>query len=133
MSEFAMITGILHAPPITKVTKSGHAVRFFKIKIPRCQSNEWWMCSAFSETASAELEQFSPGDCVCVVGALNLALYTFDGKIKINREISVSRLIGIKTPDKMRRKAETTEIQSSDIGESDDAGGLPAWIAAPPK
>jgi hypothetical protein len=132
-ATIAMVTGILHAQPITKTTKSGHSVRFFKLKIPRGPSFEWWMCSVFSPAAREELEAFEAGDPICVIGSLNIELYVFEGKTKINRDLSVSRIIGIKAPDKTRRdagKAEIIEeIPSSDSSESDDTGGLPAWIA----
>lgn len=131
--SFVMITGILHATPIERMSKSGHSVMCFKVKIPRGQNSEWWMCSAFSQSAREELADFAAGDAVCCVGSLTLGLYEFEGQTKINREIAVSRILGIKTPDKVRRdrvKADLREeIRSDDSNESDETGGLPDFIA----
>lgn len=132
-ATFAMVTGVLHGQPITKTTRSGRPVCFFKVKISRGQNTEWWSCSVFSQTVRDELDAFVDGDAICAIGSLNIELYVFEGKTRINRELNVSRLMGIKTPDKVRRDAEKAEIKEEihldDSNESDDASGLPAWIA----
>jgi hypothetical protein len=130
---YAMVAGLLHGKPTVKTTKSGRPVCFFKIKIPRGPTTEWWSCSVFTPTVREELDAFVDGDAICVMGCLNIELYVFGGKTRINRDLNVSRIMGIKTPDKARRDAEKSEIieeiQSIDSSESNDTGGLPAWIA----
>jgi hypothetical protein len=58
-----------------------------------------------------ELDAFVDGDAICAIGSLNIELYVFEGKTRINRELNVSRLMGIKTTDKVRRDAEKAEIK----------------------
>jgi hypothetical protein len=95
---FAMVAGMLHGKPTVKTTKSGRPVCFFKIKIPRGQTTEWWSCSVFTPTVREELDTFVDGDAICVMGCLNIELYEFGGKTRVNRDLNVSRIMGIKTP-----------------------------------
>ena len=56
MTAFALVCGKLHGEPVTRPTRNGGQVTFFKLRVVNGASVEWWACVAFAEAAREELD-----------------------------------------------------------------------------
>jgi hypothetical protein len=70
MSAYALPTGRIFGEILTKPTKNGGQVTFFKMKVTNGNATEFWSISTFSDTVREELSGLSDGDAISVVGAL---------------------------------------------------------------
>jgi len=96
MSALALISGRLHGEPVTRPTKNGGIVTFFKLKVANGGSLEWWDVATFSDTAREELQGLSEGDAVSAVGALSVELFEFKGEQRIKRSLTTDRVLALK-------------------------------------
>ena len=55
MSAYAMIAGKQHGEPVTRPTRNGGQITFFKLRVINGAEIEWWDVATFSDTARAEL------------------------------------------------------------------------------
>ena len=75
MSAHAMTAGKLHDEPVTRPTRNGGQVTFFKLRVINGAELEFWDVATFSDTARAELEGVGEGDAVSAVGVLRVELF----------------------------------------------------------
>jgi single-stranded DNA-binding protein len=100
MSALAMIAGRLHGDVVTKPTRNGGQVTFFKLKVVNGSSLEWWSCAIFSETAREELDGLGEGDAVSCVGAFNVETYEKNGETRIALRLTADRVLALKPKPK---------------------------------
>ena len=100
MSAFAMISGRFHGESVTRPTRNGGQVTFFKLKVVNGASLEFWDCATFSDTARTELEGLAEGDAVSAVGSLRVELFEWKGEQRIKRSLSADRVVALKPKPK---------------------------------
>ena len=61
MTAPALISGKLHGEPVTRPTRNGGQVTFFKLRVVNGAELELWDCATFGGTARAEIEGFGEG------------------------------------------------------------------------
>ena len=66
MSAVALISGKLQGEPVTRPTRSGGQVTFFKLRVANGAAVEWWEVATFSDTVREELGTLSEGDALAV-------------------------------------------------------------------
>jgi len=96
MSALALISGRLHGDPVTRPTRSGGQVTFFKLRVVNGAEVEWWDVAAFSNTARAELEGLNEGDSLSAVGALHVETFEYRGEQRIKRSLTADRVLALK-------------------------------------
>jgi hypothetical protein len=68
MSALALVAGKLHGEPLTRPTRNGGQVTFFKLRVVNGTALDWWDVATFSDTAREELDGLSEGDALSAVG-----------------------------------------------------------------
>jgi len=96
MSAFALISGRLHGDPVTRPTKNGGTVVFFKVKVANGASIEWWDVATFDDAARAELAGLNEGDAISAVGGLHAELFEYRGEQRIKRSLTADRILALK-------------------------------------
>lgn len=102
MSPLAMISGKLVGVPVTRPTRNGGTVCFFKLRVISQTSFEYWSCATFSETARAELEGLCEGAPVCAVGEFRVEAWERDGKHGFNLKLTADRVTTLKPKPKAK-------------------------------
>jgi hypothetical protein len=108
MSALALIAGKLHGEPVTRPTKNGGQVTFFKLRVTNGVELEFWDCATFDATVREEIDGLSEGHAVSCVGSLRVELFEWKGEQRIRRSLTVDRTLTLKpTPraDKPPRAA----------------------------
>jgi single-stranded DNA-binding protein len=100
MSSLVMIAGRLHGDVVTKPTRNGGQVTFFKLKVVNGSSLEWWGVAAFSETAREELDGLGEGDAVSAVGLLRVETFEHNGETRIALKLTADRVLALKPKPK---------------------------------
>jgi single-stranded DNA-binding protein len=100
MSAYAMSTGKLHGEPVTRPTRNGGRVTFFKLRVINGAEIEWWDVATFSDTARAELEGVNEGDAVSAVGVLHVEMFEYRGEQRIKRSLTADRIQALTTKPK---------------------------------
>jgi hypothetical protein len=114
MSAYAMSTGKLHGEPVTRPTRNGGRVTFFKLRVINGAEIEWWDVATFSDTAREELEGLNEGDAVSAVGVLHVELFEYRGEQRIKRSLTADRVLALKPqPKKAKPQAEKPSRASS--------------------
>jgi single-stranded DNA-binding protein len=114
MSAYAMSTGKLHGEPVTRPTRNGGRVTFFKIRVINGAEIEWWDVATFSDTAREELEGVNEGDAVSAVGVLHVEMFEYRGEQRIKRSLTADRVMALKPqPKKAKPQAEKPPRASS--------------------
>ncbi|MDR3420104.1 MAG: hypothetical protein P4L80_02490 [Xanthobacteraceae bacterium] len=96
MSAVALVSGKLHGEPVTRPTRNGGQVTFFKLRVVNGATLEWWECATFSDTAREELDGLSEGDALSAVGALHVELVEYRGEQRIKRSLTADRALALK-------------------------------------
>ena len=105
MTAFALISGKLHGEPVTRPTKNGGQVTFFKLKVANGSAIEFWSCATFSDSAREELEGMAEGAAVSATGTLQVETFSWRGETRINRKLTADRLMGLNArPREAKRK-----------------------------
>ena len=107
MSAFGLITGKLVGQPVTRPTKTGGSVTFFKLRVASGATLEWWSVATFAETARGELADLPDGTPVSAVGELQIEEWERDGKRGFNRKLTASSVVALKGKPKLERRAPT--------------------------
>lgn len=100
MSTLAQILGKLHGEPVTRSTRNGGQVTFFKLRVVNSAAVEWWECATFSDAVREELKGLSEGDALSAVGALHVDLFEFKGEQRIKRSLTADRVLALKPKPK---------------------------------
>jgi hypothetical protein len=106
MSAYAMSTGKLHGEPVTRPTRNGGRVTFFKLRVINGAEIEWWDVATFSDTAREELEGLNEGDAVSAVGVLHVEMFEYRGEQRIKRSLTADRVLAIKPTKEPKAKVE---------------------------
>jgi hypothetical protein len=95
MSAYALPTGRIFGEILTKPTKNGGKVTFFKIKVTNGNATEFWSISTFSDTVREELSGLSDGDAISVVGALTTELFDWRGEKRVSHKLLADRAMAL--------------------------------------
>jgi hypothetical protein len=107
MSALALIAGKLHGDVVTKPTRNGGQVTFFKVRVVNGSSLEWWSCATFSETAREELDGLGEGAAVSAVGLLRAETFQHGGETRIALKLTADRVMALKPkPKEAKPKAD---------------------------
>jgi single-stranded DNA-binding protein len=116
MSAYALPTGRIFGEILTKPTKNGGKVTFFKIKVTNGNATEFWSISTFSDTVREELSGLSDGDAISVVGALTTELFDWRGEKRVSHKLLADRAMALNPkpakPRTQRSAASTPEAGS---------------------
>jgi single-stranded DNA-binding protein len=96
MSALALISGKLASEPLTRPTKTGGEVTFFKLRVANGAALEWWDIVTFSDTVRGELEGLGEGSALSAVGALHVETYEHKGEMRIKRALTADRVLALK-------------------------------------
>jgi single-stranded DNA-binding protein len=116
MSAYAMSTGKLHGEPVTRPTRNGGRVTFFKLRVINGAEIEWWDVATFSDIAREELEGVNEGDAVSAVGVLHVETFEYRGEQRIRRSLTADRVLALKPkpkPKTAKAKADKPSRASS--------------------
>ena len=100
MSAHALISGKLQGEPVTRPTRNGGQVTFFKLRVANGAAVEWWEVATFSDTVREELGTLSEGDALSCVGALHVEPFEYRGEQRIKRSITADRVVALKPKPK---------------------------------
>jgi single-stranded DNA-binding protein len=106
MTAYAMIAGRLHGEPVTRPTRNGGQVTFFKLRVINGAEIEWWDAATFSDTARAELEGVNEGDAVSAVGVLRVEMFEHRGEQRIKRSLTADRVLALKPTKEPKAKVD---------------------------
>ncbi len=107
MSALALISGKMHGEPVTRATRNGGTVTFFKVRVVAGAALEWWECATFSDTCREELDGLSEGDALSAVGALRVELFEWKGEQRVRRSLTVDRILPLRPkPKEAKPKAD---------------------------
>ena len=114
MSALALIAGRLHGDVVTKPTRNGGAVAFFKLKVINGSALEWWSCATFAESAREELDGLSEGAVVSAVGLLRVETFEHRGETRIALKLTADRVMALKpTPKEAKPKTDKPPRRTS--------------------
>jgi hypothetical protein len=99
-APLALATGRIFGEILTRPTKNGGQVTFFKIKVTNGTATEFWSISTFSDTVREELSGLRDGDAVSVVGTLNVDLFDWHGEKRISHKLLADRALALKPKPK---------------------------------
>jgi hypothetical protein len=103
MSAFALITGRLYGEPMTRPTKTGGQVTFFKLRVVNGELVEFWSIATFSDEAREELAGLREGAPLSAVGALRIETYLAkNGETKPSLNLTADRVVTLKPKAKER-------------------------------
>jgi hypothetical protein len=100
MSALALISGKLHGEPVTRPTRNGGQVTFFKLRVVNGAELEFWDCATFSDTVRAELDEIGEGDALSAVGSLRVETFEYKGELRIKRSLTADRVLTLKPKPK---------------------------------
>jgi hypothetical protein len=106
MTAHAMTAGKLHGEPVTRPTRNGGQVTFFKPRVINGAGIEWWDVATFNDTARAELEGVNEGDAVSAVGVLHVELFEYRGEQRIKRSLTADRVLSLKPTKEPKAKVD---------------------------
>ena len=75
MTARVLIAAQLTGEPLTRATKNGGEVTFFKLKVASGNRLDYWSCTTFNEAARKKLEGLGEGDAVSATGELEVSTY----------------------------------------------------------
>jgi single-stranded DNA-binding protein len=100
MSALTLISGKLQGEPVTRPTRNGGQVTFFKLRVQNGAALEWWDVATFSDTARDELEGLGEGDALSAVGAFHVEMVEYKGEQRIKRSLTAERILALKPKSK---------------------------------
>jgi single-stranded DNA-binding protein len=106
MSAFAMISGVLHRAPESRVSKNGKQFVTASVRVKDGEGSQFWRVTVFSESAQTELLRLSAGDAVSAQGRLEASIWTPDDgrEPRINLALTADVVMALKPQPKERRK-----------------------------
>ena len=127
MSAYALASGRIWGEILTKPTKNGGQVTFFKIKVTNGNATEFWSISTFSDTVLEELSGLRDGDSVSVVGALTTELFDWRGEKRVSHKLLADRALALKPKPAKPRATPARQAEASNTGGSAIAAA--SWAA----
>jgi single-stranded DNA-binding protein len=126
MSARAIVSGVLHKAPETKVSKNGNSYARATIRDGKGDDANWWACLIFNASAVEEVQRLEPGDPIAVAGEIKADIYTPPGKKpRINLTIIGDTLLSARrSPRSAKQKTTETRDASSERAQW-DRGGAP--------
>jgi hypothetical protein len=118
MSAYALPTGRIFGEILTKPTKNGGKVTFFKMKVTSGNATEFWSISTFSDTVREELAGLSDGDSISVVGALTTELFDWRGEKRVSHKLLADRALALKPKPAKQKAPQSREKSSNTDGRS---------------
>jgi single-stranded DNA-binding protein len=116
MSSYALPTGRIFGEILTKPTKNGGQVTFFKMKVTNGNATEFWSISTFSDTVREELSGLSDGDAISVVGALTTELFDWRGEKRVSHKLTADRALALKPKPAKPRGTPARQAAASNTG-----------------
>jgi single-stranded DNA-binding protein len=116
MTVYALPTGRIFGEILTKPTKNGGQVTFFKMKVTNGNATEFWSISTFSDTVREELSGLSDGDAISVVGALTTELFDWRGEKRVSHKIRADRALALKQRPAKPRATPARQAEASNTG-----------------
>lgn len=123
MSAFALICGRLHGEPVTRPTKTGGQVTFFKLRVATNSATQFWDVTTFSDAVRDELHGLVEGSAVSAVGEFHVEPYEWNGKTRLSFRLTTDRVLTLKAAKR------TLAVKSSSRGR----GARDAMVALAPK
>jgi single-stranded DNA-binding protein len=121
MSAFTLIAGRLTGEPVTRPTRTGGQITFFKLRVANGASLDRWDCSTFSDTARDELDGLSEGDAVSAVGAFRLEPYEHNGERRVALKLTADRVLALKQSAKDAKPKAGKQARGAPRAQSCDA------------
>jgi single-stranded DNA-binding protein len=125
MSVRAIVSGVLHKAPETKVSKNGNSYARATIRDGKGDDANWWACLVFSASAVEEVQRLAPGDPIAVAGEIKADIYTPPGKEpRVNLTIMADTLLSARKPPKAKPASTVRKpAKSPDRAEASNTGG----------
>jgi hypothetical protein len=110
MSAFALISGRLQGEPVTRPTKTGGRVTFFKLRVALGSEVQFWNIATFSDALREEVEGLAEGSALSASGELHVEPYEWKGEIRLNFRLTADRILALKAPPmQIRHRRETRQ------------------------
>jgi hypothetical protein len=106
MSAYAMIAGRLHGEPVTRQTRTGGQVTFFKLRVVNGTELEFWDCAAFIDPVRTEINGLAEGAALSAVGSLRVELFEWKGEQRIKRSLTADRVMALKPTKEPKAKVD---------------------------
>ena len=114
MSVFAMIAGKLVGEPVTRPTKNGGKVTFFRLRVANGNALEFWSAATFSDDHRALLDGLGEGAPMSVTGAFVVEPWDRGEKRGFNLRITADTVTSFKATARARKAKPTgREIASN--------------------
>lgn len=108
MSAFALICGRLHGEPVTRPTKTGDQVTFFKLRATTISATQFWDVMTFSDTVRDELHGLAEGSAVSAVGEFHVEPYEWNGKTRLSFKPTTDRVLTLKAAKRTPRAVKSS-------------------------
>jgi hypothetical protein len=132
MTALTLVSGRLQGEPVTRPTKTGGRVTFFKLRVAVGSEVQFWNIATFSDAVREEVEGLAKGSALSASGELHVEPYEWKGEIRLNFRLTADRILALKAPlMEIRRRRETRQPRRSrraaraDIPLSVKVGGEP--------
>ena len=96
MSAFALISGRLQGEPVTRPTKTGGRVTFFKLRVALGSEVQFWNIATFSDALREEVEGLAEGSALSAAGELHVEPYQWNGETRLNFKLTAARVLALK-------------------------------------
>ena len=96
MSSFALIAGKLVGEPVTRDTRTGGKVTFFRLRVANGATLEFWDVATFSDTAREELDGLSEGAPLSAVGEFRVEPWEKGERRGFNYKLTADRVLALK-------------------------------------
>jgi hypothetical protein len=114
MTAFALISGRLQSKPMTRPTKTGGRVTFFKLRVADGSATQFWDIATFSDAVRDELDGLTEGTVLSAVGQLAVSTFQWNGETRLSLKIIADRILPLKAPPvetRARCRAPRAELQ----------------------
>jgi hypothetical protein len=125
MSVFALICGRLHGEPVTRPTKNGGRVTFFKLRVANGVTLEFWSVTTFCDTAREELDGLPEGSPLSATGEFVVEPWEKDGRRGLNYRLTADRILPLKPRPKPKLKTKTATAEKPPPARAKPSGGQP--------
>jgi len=105
MSARAIVSGVLHKAPVSRLAKTGKPYVIATIREGSGETTRWWKAFVFAETAIEELSRLGVGDPVAVAGEFVAEIYAPRfGEPRLNWRVTADAVLSARR--KRRRKSD---------------------------
>lgn len=106
VSVAVLISGKLHAVPVTRSTREGTEYVTAKVRVDNRSQTEWWDVIAFGDEARAHLAGLEEGDPIAMSGEPSFDTYKHScGETRIARRLTADRVMALRPAPRRRRPA----------------------------